>query len=102
MTRAASAARFAGAASAGAAVADVRRVMHHAVRVEMRCGRDSAAGRTDAAAVAGDKRARRTVRPRLGRLVLDLPAGAAPDVVPVELRLGLDVGVVERLGVFAR
>ena len=44
----------------------------------------------------------RPLRPRplpIALAVLDLPAGAAPDVVPVELRLRLDVAVVERLGV---
>src|ERR1700704_5027997 len=50
-------------------------------------------------------RERRTARARFRQpaptrlVVLDLSAGATPDVVPVEFGFRLDVGVVERLGV---
>ena len=57
-------------------------------------------------APGGAERPLSTARPRVGprsrSAVLDLAAHAAPDVVPVELGLGLDVAVVEFLGVVAR
>ena len=92
---------LAGMMSASAEVAGVRRVFTMPL-LELDADRRTASGGSNRRRSCATRRGL-NVCPRLGRsVVLDLPAGTAPDVVPVQLRLGLDVAVVERLGVFAR
>ena len=82
---------------AGAPVCGCAQAIHHGLPIEM--GTDT---RPQSMECGWAKDGADGIAARALRSVLDLAAGATPDVVPVELRLGLDVGVVERLRVLGR